>query len=676
MGKWEANLPAVLEPVGDICVQVTIPAHPDYVKLFVRAVRMLEVNRNYARDENLSAKIVCAQWRDRTVNPLIEALATGTGSCGVDGECLAYPPFANFISYFPQNPYTDPDLVPDGFLAPPFYVNGKDAEHTITTHEIGDVIVALGAINLEPSWNLDNTPRIELCLSGSGVAEIHFLNIVQGGVAIISLDNPVDLGDIIAGVIGDGIKSIDLNQDIVSLPPESAEEIIIEVEVPTEGDHIIYIYFLPTVNDSLIPLAFGGGIREISLCGNLRPCGMPAPEPPPPLEGVTELKPEFNFTADCGLEYRLRDQEDNVVQDWQPVPGWIENFADCVGGMNMATKDDIRDGIYEAFNRLALQVASGRYTDIVVGDDGTVTDPTEDGGGAGLPDDDPATPGYDETLAAIMGGTINICRELEKLFDKADLLYGVVNGSPVTPEADTAEILHSYFPSDEVLMQVGVGNYYVWRNTTGLINFGTNDVFQRYMFCNGYNASAFNRWIIDASGYALARQKVMIGLVEALSAEFWSQAFAKGAAVPSVDYNAASCTRARDENFTLDMSTSNAPQYTTSEIWKKGHRFLIEISGTFQDSDNPNIIGDGMYFHDTSTGIKTFSTITFNSGMNLPTQAQVPYEPSNVYAFTVDRIAGTADAVCIITKDNGVMALPNVSGTLSFKVTDLGEWAT
>lgn len=121
MGKFEANLPSVLEPVGDICVQVTIPAHPDYVKLFVRAVRMLEVNRMYARDENLSAKIVCAQWRDRTVNPLIEALATGTGACGVDGECLAYPPFASFISYFPQNPYTDPDLVPDGFLAPPFY---------------------------------------------------------------------------------------------------------------------------------------------------------------------------------------------------------------------------------------------------------------------------------------------------------------------------------------------------------------------------------------------------------------------------------------------------------------------------------------------------------------------------------------------------------------------------
>jgi hypothetical protein len=345
MAKFGANLPSVLNPLGDICVQVTIPAHPDYIKLFLRAIRMLEVNRMYARDADLSAKVVVEQWRNRTITPLIEALANETSNCqDLDGECLSYPPFASFVSYFPQNPFTEPDLIPDGFEQPPFFVNGKDNAHDLPNYQRGDVLLDFGSINIEPSWDLDKTPRIELCLTGSGVVELHFLNIVQGGIAIVSVDNPVDLGDILAGIIAGGIDSIDLNQDIISLPPETVEEIVIEKEIATEGDHTVYIYFVPTVNDSLIPLSFGGGLREISLCGNIRPCGTPAPEPPPPLEGVTELKPEFRFTADCGLEYRLRDQEDNIVQDWQLVSGWVDNADACFRGADGVDGVDGVDG--------------------------------------------------------------------------------------------------------------------------------------------------------------------------------------------------------------------------------------------------------------------------------------------------------------------------------------------
>src|SRR5215213_6486516 len=120
MGKFEANLPAVLNPDGDICVQVSIPNHPDYVKLFVRAIRMLEVNRMYERDEGLSAKIVCEQWRDRTVNPLIETLASGLG-CGDElADCISYPAYAGWIHYFPDNPYTV-DPTPAGYLLPAWY---------------------------------------------------------------------------------------------------------------------------------------------------------------------------------------------------------------------------------------------------------------------------------------------------------------------------------------------------------------------------------------------------------------------------------------------------------------------------------------------------------------------------------------------------------------------------
>lgn len=674
MARFEHKLPAVLEPVGDICVEVTIPAHPDYIALFIRAVRMLETNRLYYRDENLSAKIVVEQWRKRTITPLIEALATGTGACGVDGECLAYPPFANFISYFPQNPYTEPDLIPDGFLAPPFYVNGKDNEHDLPNYNKGDIIVDFSAINLEPSWDLDKTPRIELCLSGSGVAEIHLLNIVQGGVALISLDNPVDLGDIIAGIIDDDLKSIDLNQDIISLPPESAEEIIIEVEVLTEGDHIIYIYFLPTVNDSLIPLAFGGGLREISLCGNLRPCGTPAPEPPPPLEGVTELKPEFQFTADCGMEYRLRDQEDNIVQDWQTVPGWVENFADCLGG-SMATKDDIRDGIYEAFNRLALQVASGRYTDIAVDEDGAVTDPTTEGEDAGLPEDEPTTTTINEEFAARTGGVRQAVYGLQQILD--DMFNWYASFTPpstgVTEAMAAARLVNLYQFEQVKADDFAFYWYNTYQNASLQVTLDNSNGLDALFFCRGLSPQTLAYYIYNEH---ITAGEVPV-LESFLSCLNWQQVedwYTQGIQVPSQLYYEYTCVPIENETLTLDMSTAEAPSKNSVQNLKQQHRYKFTTSGQFTDTDNPDLIGDFYYMHDTALGTKTFrSTNPFVSGgMNQPSASQVPWRADGVYTVIVDKTG--AAGILTVSRDNAPMNLPNVTGILTIIMEDLGEY--
>lgn len=673
MPRFEHKLPSVLEPIGDICVEVTIPAHPDYVALFVRAIRMLETNRLYQRDEALSAKIVVEQWRRRTITPLIEALASGSGMCGVDGECLAYPPFAGFISYYPQNPYTEPDLIPEGFEAPPFYVNGKDAAHTLPNYETGDIIVDFGAINLEPSWDLSKTPRIELCLEGSGVAEIHFLNIVQGGVAVISLDNPVDLGDIISGIIGDGIDSIDLNQDIVALPPETAEEIIIEVEVPTEGEHTIYIYFLPTVNDSLIPLNFGGGLREISLCGNLRPCGVPAPEPPPPLDGVTELKPEFQFTADCGMEYRLRDQEDNIVQDWQPIPGWVDNAAACFGAFMSMDYDQLMEaiaaGIYKAGNNFAKQVVSGRTHDIVVGSDGAVSDPTTETPEESLPEDDPATPEIDESLAAQSGAMLAVRSGFQEMLGRLDGFFAT--STPDTVAQVYMENL--YIIADTEILLLAIQQYYNYRTTPNPA-YTIPETLAQFFFCKGLTLGTMTEWALDIAPDAI--DDAFIYLYRCLDPAQIAQWFNKGVVIPSTVYNTYPCTKIRTETITLNMANANPVQASTNGVWKLGHRMLIEITGSYTDSDNPTLLGDGMYRVDNSTGIKTFNPITFSfsGGVTTPTQAQVPYESSHAYAFTVEKPEGGNDAAGIIAKPESTMVPPNRTGTLIITITDLGEF--
>lgn len=670
MSRFEHNLPAILNPVGDICIEVTIPAHPDYVSLFIRAVRQLENNRLYRRDEVLGAdvKIVQEQWRNRTVTPLIESLASGTGICGVDGECLAYPPFAGFISFTPQNPYTEPDLVPDGYELPPFYVNGKDAEHTLPNYENGDVIVNFGAINLDVGFGLENAPQIVLCLEGSGVVELKLLAIAQGGVVVLTVDNPPDIFDILAGILSDGLLIVDLNQDIISLPPETATEIIQELTIETEGEHNVYITFLPILDDSLIPLRFGGGLRAVDLCGNIRPCGMPAPEPPPPLDGVTELKPEFQFTADCGMEYRLRDQEENIVQDWQAVPGWVDNAALCFGVGNMATKDDIRDGIYEAFNRLALQVASGRFTDIVVGEDGEVSEPVEDGEGA-IPVDDPETTEINEALEARCGGAIALAAKLDKILLDMHTWFasGTINDQMAE---DRLVLLYGFEQANaNVFAQAWYG---VYINSSGTVDLN-NTVLDELFFCKGANLTTFARYIYEEHATA-AEVPILEVFAENLTEEQISLWFTDGTTIPSKAYETYGCTKIDDEQIILDMSTAEVPSILTSGTWKANHRFRGICQGTFTDTDNPTILRDTFWEIDTASGVKTFRNSTLFSGGTITgasTAAQIPYEETHVYNVIVQK--GNSDNQTTVSVNNVPFNLPNTTGILTIDITDLGE---
>jgi hypothetical protein len=580
---------------------------------------------------------------------------------------LAYPPFAGFISYTPQNPYTQPDFVPDGYELPPFYVNGKDSAHDLPNYNKGDIIVNFGAINLEVGLELENAPQIVLCLEGSGVVELKLLSIAQGGVVVLTVDNPPDIFDILAGIISDDLLIVDLNQDIISLPPETATEIIQELTIETEGEHNVYITFLPILDDSLIPLRFGGGLRAVDLCGNIRPCGTPAPAPPPPLEGVTELKPEFQFTADCGMEYRLRDQEDNIVQDWQIVPGWTDNAAACFGAFMSidydAMMEAIAAGIYKAGNNFAKQIVSGGTTNFSVGEDGTVTvgSGDEDGGAV----DDPETP-QNEASEARAGGAKAVTLGYNKIW--ADVLEW--KNDSLTADVISFRLQAKYLMVDDAATDNFVALYFAIFGT-GHVNSYTEDL-SEMLFCDGVSKQTVSAYVIESVTDIL--QENALALNAALSDAQIEAWYSAGTQIPSTAFIEYSCVPIPFEQFTLDFALSNIPGYNTNGIWKQNHRMLVEIEGTYADSDVPDVVGDGMYFHNTSTGVKTFSNMNFNSsGVVNPVQAQVPFAADHKYRFTLDKTG--ADQLCSITRDNGSMNLPNVTGTITVKITDLGEFA-
>lgn len=79
---YEHNLPEVLNPTGDIIVPLCIPHDADYTALLLGVLRQLEDVERYYRDvdyDDESAQIVAGNWRDRTITPLIDAIATGRG---------------------------------------------------------------------------------------------------------------------------------------------------------------------------------------------------------------------------------------------------------------------------------------------------------------------------------------------------------------------------------------------------------------------------------------------------------------------------------------------------------------------------------------------------------------------------------------------------------------------
>ena len=188
------------------------------------------------------------------------------------------------ITFAPQDPYTEPDVTPPGYLMPPFWVVGDvlpeflpdwfaeiitDIVEQFTGYEDDDVLATIGSIPLFANWLElleDGLPRFTITVEDAGTLELHLLSVPLGGRLLVSVDIDFDLVDIIEGIITDGFKLIELERDYSSAPPELDVDHIEEIVLEAAGSHVIYCTFLPVVDLDAIPLKFGGGIRKVVWC--------------------------------------------------------------------------------------------------------------------------------------------------------------------------------------------------------------------------------------------------------------------------------------------------------------------------------------------------------------------------------------------------------------------------
>lgn len=272
------KIPADIEPADDISICVPLPNHPDYIAAFLFTLKQMTLDRYWQHTPDLAALTVRNVMLNRTLKPVLDQLAEGIW-CGDSDDCIEYPPNNAIITYAPKDPFTG-DGDSTGYLLPPF-IRFADIlpdfllgfAESLTGYVANDVLTVLGSLPIGIDFDeilaaLENgLPRFQVAVSGKGRVLLHLLLVPAGGRAIVSLDNEINPLELILGLVTDGYTAVELERDLSSIPPEDDIIHIEEIEIDDDGDHIVYVQFVPVLDDSLIPLNFGGGIRKVEWCG-------------------------------------------------------------------------------------------------------------------------------------------------------------------------------------------------------------------------------------------------------------------------------------------------------------------------------------------------------------------------------------------------------------------------
>lgn len=257
-------LPDVVDPPRT-CVKVMIPNDDKHMLAFWGALETLGHPYSWQNDDGLTAIDVAQVWRDVWLDARASFLFQ---DCGAQKSCRTLLPRSGSISYYPCSPFAETCELPAGYTYAPFtVVNANIITQIIGEwglgYQQGDVYTDLTKLP-QGSWSniLDGWrffPRITINTpAGDGLVRIEFLNIPQGARALVVVDDDFDLLH---------LRLIELNKDLVSIPPETAVPITYDVEVAGEGTHIVEIAFIPVVDDTPLPIFFGGGLRKVELCG-------------------------------------------------------------------------------------------------------------------------------------------------------------------------------------------------------------------------------------------------------------------------------------------------------------------------------------------------------------------------------------------------------------------------
>jgi len=244
------QLPSTVEGTQSYCV--TIPGGVDNLRILHQILGLTTRWFNWERTDGEEGKVVADVWRDTLNLPLVQV------DCGEPVQCRTFTPDAPFIQWFPNNPYTEPDFITEGYNAPAWY-EATEASNLILGTQFGDIVTDISRFppgSLPSIIPASGLPRFRINMNAPGTVTIHLLNIFAGSLAQITIDDEIGT-----------LRFIDMDRDQIAAPFETATTTPVEVEVTGEGSHFIDVIVVSQINDAIPFLHHGGGLRKVEICG-------------------------------------------------------------------------------------------------------------------------------------------------------------------------------------------------------------------------------------------------------------------------------------------------------------------------------------------------------------------------------------------------------------------------
>lgn len=244
-------------PLRNICL--SIPDAPEYRQALWGQIWQMGQEDFWEKEApDDERNIAVAQlWRD-LLNSQYDDYLSGV-DCNPTEGCKVYPNTAAFISYYPNDPRYTPDYTPPGYTLPPWYISTGNILTEPVGAESGDI---LNTIARFPTGTLpdilppDGLPRFRVWVNGEGVVRLKVRMIAAGSLLQTTVDD-----DILT------IAFTDVNLDIISVPAETNNEVVLDIDVSGPGNHWIDGIIVTWINDQF-PFVFqGGGLVSVELCG-------------------------------------------------------------------------------------------------------------------------------------------------------------------------------------------------------------------------------------------------------------------------------------------------------------------------------------------------------------------------------------------------------------------------